>query len=124
MTFVLAIQVYLFTDHNPLEALGEERMLSLLLEGGYNLRVVAILLMTMFWTVVDYHPVLARTIRGSIVVNRASGEVPSMSDRLLRSVVKAVTFSVAPVLIFFAVFSEENYFLHDYVAKTRRVKVE
>ena len=118
MSSVLAVQLFLVRGEWPLQHHPDD-YLGLLL-AGHNVWLWTLLLATGYWTIVDYHPTLLR-YRGRIVT--AEGEQPDLSTRLLRSAVKAFTLFAKPFLVVFALFSKDHTLLHDYLAKTDRVRV-
>ena len=120
MSLVLAVQLFLLrgewpVGHHPDGSLG-------LLLAGYNVWLWTLLLATGYWTIVDYHPALLR-YRGRVVTT-ADGQQPDFATRLLRSAIKAFTLFAKPFLVVFALFSKDHTLLHDYLAKTVRVRVE
>ena len=120
MLFVIGLQFLIFRGELPFEH-DTDRWLPLLL-GTDSVRLVTLLGGTAFWYIVDYHDNL-KDIRRSEIVSTETGTAPDAPTRFLRSFVKALSIFTFPVLLLFAVFSDGHRFLHDYVAKTRRVRL-
>lgn len=119
MLTVIGVQFFLFRGEWPF-AYDSDRWLSLLL-GGSGVGFTTLLGGTVYWYIVDYHPEL-RDLRGSRVILTATGDTPDRETRALRSFMKTLSVFTFPVLLLFALFSDGHRFLHDYVAKTERVR--
>ena len=120
MLFVIGMQFFIFRGELPF-GYDTDRWLPLLL-GSDSVRLVTLLGGTAFWFIVDYHENLT-DLRRSTVISTETGTNPDFCTRFLRSFLKALSIFTFPPLLLFAVFSDGHRFLHDYVAKTRRVKL-
>ncbi|PPK84337.1 RDD family protein [Neolewinella xylanilytica] len=120
MLFVIGLQFLVFRGELPFDY-DSESWLRILLDGG-NVGLVTLLGGTLYWSIVDYHDEL-KELRRSTIISSETGEEPEMATRVVRSGLKAFTLFTFPVLLVFALFSENHRFLHDYVAKTERVKL-
>ena len=120
MLFVIGMQFFIFRGELPFGR-DTDTWLPLLL-GTDSVRLVTLLGGTAFWFIVDYHENLTE-LRRSMVISTETGTTPDTCTRFLRSFLKAFTLFTFPLLLLFAVFSDGHRFLHDYVAKTRRVKL-
>ena len=117
MLTIVGVQLYLFRGEDPtLYYPGE--WFALLLEDYAAIGLWTVVFSSVYWTIVDYHPALAR-IRGSVVLE-SNEEVPAPDVRVIRSVVKAVTLFVWPWLICYALLSTKHRLLHDRIAHTTR----
>ena len=120
MLFAIGIQLILLRGQWPL-SYDFDNWLPILLGGSGGVGVVTLIGGTVYWYIVDYHEEL-QEVRRSRVVSLTTGGTPPTEKRFLRSFLKAFTLFTAPFLLLFAVFSTEHRFLHDYVAKTERVR--
>ncbi|THH41167.1 RDD family protein [Neolewinella litorea] len=122
MLAVIGVQFFIFRGELPI-GYDTDRWLPILLEGGGSVMLTTLLGSTLYWTIVDFHPDLV-DLRRSEIVSRDQEGKPGIETRILRSFLKAFSLFSAPILLLFAVFSEDNRFLHDYVAKTERRKIK
>ncbi len=120
MLFIIGVQFFVFRGELPF-GYDTDRWLPLLLGGG-SVGMTTLLGGTLYWTIVDYHEALTE-LRHSTIISTETGEQPELPTRFLRSFLKAFTLFTFPVLLIFAIFSKDHRFLHDYVAKTERVKI-
>ncbi len=119
MLALIGVQLFLFRGEWPLSH-NPDHWLSMLLEeqGVYFTTIVGA---AIYWTIMDFDPRLT-SIRGSRVVQEATGELPALGMRVSRSLIKAFTLFGGGFLLLFALFSKEHRFLHDYLIETVRVK--
>lgn len=120
MLLIIGVQLYLFRGETPFQY-RPGHWLQELLQTGSRTWLTALLGGTLYWTIVDYHPVLER-YRESRVVSLDDGSRPDMGTRFLRSFIKSATLFGKSILLLFGLLRSDRRFLHDYVTRTVRAR--